>query len=114
MDLGQNISSILYSQQFSAAVCASGRISLDLLNFKVKYANNLPIPGIFRVALCRALIRANVKRLMSGYHGLWYQCVASSSAACQSSMLCQRETEMWYKVNLNTSVTPSDSTGKED
>lgn len=39
---------------------------------------------------------------------------ASSSAACPISMLCQRETEMWYNVDLNTSVTPSDSTGKED
>lgn len=95
-------------------MAASGRISLDLLNFKVKYANNLPIPGVFRVAVCRALIRENVKKLLSGYHGLWYQCVASSSAACQVSMLCQRETGMWSSVNLNTHVTPSDSTGKED
>lgn len=93
---------------------ASGRFSLDLLNFKVKYANNLPIPGIFRVVPLRTLIRANVKKLVSGYHGLWYQCVASSSAACQISMLCQRETEMGYNVNLNAYMTPSNSTGKED
>lgn len=93
---------------------ASDRISLDLLNFKVKSANNLPVPGIFRVALCRALTRANVKKLMSGYHGLWYQCVASFSAACQISMVCKRETGMWYNVNLNTYVTPTNSPGKED
>lgn len=50
---------------------------------------------------------------MSGYHGLWYKCVASSSAACQVSMLCQRETGMWSNVNLNTYVTPSDLLGKK-
>lgn len=28
---------------------------------------------------------------MSHYHGLWYQCVASSSAACQISILAKEE-----------------------